>query len=60
MIAGIQLTYKGNIHSIMGGSVCGETDTSFSGHKSVVSYITDYFVLLSESSMNPSMALPKR
>lgn len=44
----------------MDGSLCGETDRSFIGHKSVVGYITDYFVLLTKSSMNLSMALPKR
>lgn len=41
--------------------VCGETDTSISDHKSVVSYITDYFVVLHTklSSVNLSMALLK-
>lgn len=44
----------------MDGSVYGETDTSMIGHKSVVSYITDYFVvLLTKSSMNQSVALLK-
>lgn len=38
----------------------GETDTSIIGHKRVVSYITDYFVvLLTKSSMNLSMAILK-
>lgn len=37
-----------------------EIDTSIIGYKRVVSYITDYFVvLLTESSMNLSMAVLK-